>query len=367
MKFASPLKSVYFYLTEGCNLACRHCWIDPPFESEELKHAFLPLEQFRRVLSEAKPLGLEAVKLTGGEPFLHPQITDILREIRDQGLRLIIETNGTLVTDEIASLVAEIEHHFVSISIDSFDPAAHDRIRNVKGAFKNAMSGFDLFIRHGINPQIIASLLPENKDNLKELIQFAEDRGANSFKLNIIQPASRGETLMKQGKVVQIDEVIRIANQLHAEKRTSERMPVFVSIPFAFRPLSLIASGDIGCCGIKSIIGVLATGEYALCGIGMNTPELIFGKIGQDSLETIWNDNQVLKTIQTDIPDKLEGICGDCLMRRICLGSCLAQNYYSTRNLLASFWFCEAAAAKGLFPESRMHPRRRKTPEPAKS
>ena len=56
------------------------------------------------------------------------------------------------------------------------------------------------------------------------------------------------------------------------------------------------------------------------------------------------------------LPEKLEGICGECLMKAKCVGSCIAQNYYSSKNLWAPYWYCEQARKRGLFPETRVTP-----------
>ena len=53
------------------------------------------------------------------------------------------------------------------------------------------------------------------------------------------------------------------------------------------------------------------------------------------------------------MPARLGGVCGDCLLSRACLGACVAQNYYRTRDLYAPFWFCEDAERAGLFPQTR--------------
>ena len=66
------LRTIYFYLTDGCNLRCRHCWIDPMYRNKEDGHSFLPFDLFVSIIKEAKELGLKGVKLTGGEPLLHP-------------------------------------------------------------------------------------------------------------------------------------------------------------------------------------------------------------------------------------------------------------------------------------------------------
>ena len=71
----NPLNQLYFYLTEGCNLACRHCWLAPKLDAAGDRYPTLPVELFETAIREAKPLGLSAVKLTGGEPLLHPRIT----------------------------------------------------------------------------------------------------------------------------------------------------------------------------------------------------------------------------------------------------------------------------------------------------
>ncbi len=77
-----PLRQIYFYLTEGCNLACRHCWLAPKLDPQGNRFATLPVETFETAILEAKPLGLQGVKLTGGEPLLHPHIDQLLEIIQ---------------------------------------------------------------------------------------------------------------------------------------------------------------------------------------------------------------------------------------------------------------------------------------------
>jgi len=90
------LGQIYFYLTEGCNLRCRHCWIAPKYQTEGHSYPSLALDFFQSIVKQAKPLGLARVKLTGGEPLLHPQIHEILECIRTENLPLTLETNGVL-------------------------------------------------------------------------------------------------------------------------------------------------------------------------------------------------------------------------------------------------------------------------------
>jgi SynChlorMet cassette radical SAM/SPASM protein ScmF len=136
-------------------------------------------------------------------------------------------------------------------------------------------------------------------------------------------------------------------------------IPLIFHHPPAFRPLSLMfgeKSSGACACGIQGIIGVLPDGSYALCGIGGYIPELVFGHAARDRLADVWRDNAVLRDIREGCPDKLTGICSECLVRNYCLGFCLAQNYYRSRDLWAPYWFCQEAEAAGLFPASRKRP-----------
>lgn len=118
----------------------------------------------------------------------------------------------------------------------------------------------------------------------------------------------------------------------------------------------MFEKNDRGRCGIFGIIGVLGSGKYALCGIGENISEMIFGDVEKDKLADIWHNNSMLNEIREGLPSKLEGICGDCIMKSMCLGQCIANNYFVNHNLFAPYWFCEEAHKMKLFPESRLVP-----------
>jgi molybdenum cofactor biosynthesis enzyme MoaA len=109
-----PLNQIYFYLTEGCNLRCRHCWVAPKYQSGSNSYPALGLDLFKSIIEQAKPLGLTGVKLSGGEPLLHPEIKEILEYIQTEDLRLIVETNGVLCTAELAKKMAACKEPFVS-------------------------------------------------------------------------------------------------------------------------------------------------------------------------------------------------------------------------------------------------------------
>jgi SynChlorMet cassette radical SAM/SPASM protein ScmF len=352
-----PLNQIYFYLTEGCNLRCRHCWIAPKYQSEENSYPSLDLDLFKSIIEQAKPLGLTGVKLTGGEPLLHPEFKEILEYIRTEDLRLIVETNGVLCTAELAEKMAECKNTFVSVSLDGAKAETHEWVRGVEGCFEDALVGIRNLADAGLKPQIIMSIMRHNKDQIEPIVQLAEGLGAGSVKFNIVQPTARGAKMHESGEALGIEELVDLGRWVENTLSASTTLRLHYDQPPAFRPLGkLFGENGDGCdvCGILSILGVLANGSYALCGIGETVPDFVFGHAATDPLEEIWSKTPILLELRKGLPQRFEGICGACLMKEICLGNCLAQNYYRSKNLWEPFWYCVEAYSRKLFPTSRV-------------
>jgi SynChlorMet cassette radical SAM/SPASM protein ScmF len=355
---AYPLRQIYFYLTSSCNLRCSHCWIGPEYKPRPGTAYALDLDLFVHIIRQAVPLGLSGVKLTGGEPFLHPEIEALLTFIGESDLRLALETNGVLCTPRLAGKIAENKKVFVAVSIDGSDAGTHDRIRGAKGAFEGALNGIRNLAGAGLKPQVIMTVMKDNKDQMTDVVRLAESLGAGSVKFNILQPTFRGKDLHDKGAALPVEEYIRLGRWVEMELSATTRLALFYHQPAAFRPLSRMfrTNGGTGCgsCGIRNIIGVLSDGSYALCGIGEHVKDLVFGHARTDRLGHVWQSNEVLRRLREGLPDKLEGVCGRCLMKHRCLGSCVAQNYYGAKQLWAPYWYCEAAEQEGIFPRSRL-------------
>jgi len=351
-----PLSLIYFYLTKGCNLCCRHCWIDPKYQTEDKKFSELSLDNFKSVIEQAKPLGLNGVKLTGGEPLMHSDIKSILKHIKKENLRLIVETNGTFCTHELVELIKECKNPYVSVSIDGANAETHEWIRGVKGCFNAAIKGIQKLVKAEVKTQIIMTIMKHNKNELQALVNLANSLNVHSVKFNITQPLGRGESMHKSSETLDISELISLGEWIEKNLIPGTDMKIYHSHPIAFRPLGRIFSEDgDGCsrCGIFNILGVISNGSYALCGIGELIPELVFGNVETDILYDIWTENSVLSEIRNGLPGFLGGICKDCLMKNICLGCCIAQNYFISKNLWAPFWYCQLAREEGFFPKTR--------------
>jgi SynChlorMet cassette radical SAM/SPASM protein ScmF len=349
------LNSYYVYLTAGCNLACQHCWLSPKFERNGGTGGHLDYDLFALAIEEGLPLGLSSVKLTGGEPLLHPEFIKMVDLLKEKQLGLTIETNGVLLTMSLARYLKErstLTH--ISISLDGATAETHDSFRGVKGSFDEAVQGIRYLVKVGYRPQVIMSIHDGNVEEIEALVRLAEIVGAGSVKFNLIQPTGRGERMTEQGQALNIQRLIELGKFVESDLQKHTPLPLHYSWPIAFHSLRrLMNDGGNGTCDIFGILGILPSGQMALCGIGVQIPELCFGLLGVDRVAEVWASHPVLLRLRDLIPAKLNGICRNCIFRDRCLGSCVAQNYQTEGYLTAPFWFCHQVYETGLFPLSR--------------
>ncbi len=356
------LKSVYLYFSKYCNLNCRHCWINPDFtgmpDDNGGNKKDIELRYIINALKQAKKLGLRTVKITGGEPFLRKDIIELFKWIKKNQLNMHIETNGTLIGEKEAKAVRDYKVMQVAVSLDGPDEQTHEKLRNVKGSFKNAVNGIRQLRKYnpGLSLQVICSLWNENKSKMKQMIDLCAALRVNSLKINPIMNVSRADIMKSKGELLTIGEILKTNKKMKSymsRPRLKKKLKLCFDIPPAFKTIEELKTEKC-VCGIKSIIGITGDGTISICGIGSVVKELNMGNIKDTKLKQVWENNKILNIIRKDVPLKLEGICGKCMMKNFCLGKCRAEAYWEQKSFLAPFVFCKIARDEGLFPETRV-------------
>ncbi len=356
-----PLRSLYLYMSNSCNLACRHCWITPRFVNGKPDPGdVIDVDALRRAVAEAKTIGLISAKLTGGEPMLHPRFMNIVDMLTAEDLALTMETNGTLLTaDSARYLKEETNVEFVSVSIDGANAETHDRFRGVPGSFAAALKGLEYLRNAGFEgTQVIMSPHLGNIGQIDAVVELATRYGAASVKFTPVISAGRGKTMHVQGEALGFDDHLALAKYVFGKLRQSARIDVIISLPPALSPIRelRLTRGKTNDCGVRNILGILGGGEVALCGIGRSIPELVYGQIGRNSIREIWFSNEKLKDLRQALDDlkNYPGICGRCVFAKHCRTSCVAINYVNDERIVWPGRLCAEAARRGVFPESRL-------------
>ncbi|MCP4686926.1 MAG: radical SAM protein [Desulfobacterales bacterium] len=355
-----PLTSFYLYLSTGCNLACRHCWITPNLvQGAPDPGDCLDPDLLREAVAEARPLGLRRAKLTGGEPTLHPRFLEIVDMLTREGLAMDMETNGTLMDADLARrLKEETNISFISVSLDGARADTHDAFRNREGAFAAALRGLDHLAAAGYeNTQVIMCPHRGNINELEDLIRLAAERGAGSVKFNPVTRGGRGSAMHARGEALDHDETLALTHRVLGELQDRAPIRLVISPPPAMLTVKeLLRTRDGGgSCRVRHIMGILGSGEMALCGIGRNVPELCYGKLGKESPREVWCTHPMLLKLRRDLDDakRYPGVCGDCIHAARCLTHCVAHNYLDGGNLVQPSAACAEAERRGAFPMTR--------------
>ena len=345
-----PLTTIYYYVSAECNLRCRHCWIAPQF-SNQIK-TFLRWDDLRPIFKEAIELGLTDVKLTGGEPLLHPEFASILQGLNSLGLNTLIETNGILLDEPLAELIKKT-NTYVSISLDGSQVSTHENLRGVNGSFDRTVAAAKILQKHDVTFQVIFSLHRGNAEELLQTALLAKQLGAASLKVNPIAVEQRAGKMNRAGELFGAADVIEIFHRFQSVSIPDFR--IIFDLPPAFYPLQAAVLGDAGICGIHNLLGLLANGTASVCGIGEKVEELNFGSVLTRGVRSVWTETPVLNELRARIPGSLGGICSACIHAAYCLGKCAAMNYYDSGSLFAGHSFCQEAYEQGLFPENRLY------------
>lgn len=172
---------VWIELTRKCNLTCPHCYI----EGGLARSNEMPTGEIIRLLREMAVMGVWAVVLTGGEPTLHPDFSELVNYARSLGLLIGIATNGMFLSERLLDSLPR-KGVIISISLDNLHIMDHPQ-----GNFKIATEGILRSQRMGFLTNIMTNTNRKDIDYLHRFIDWAKDHGV-SVRAIPFSPIGRG-------------------------------------------------------------------------------------------------------------------------------------------------------------------------------
>ncbi len=183
---------VYVEVTNTCNLACPMCPISMGIKSFIGRRKLFPwelLEKLRPMLDTA----VRCVMSAGGEPFLHPRFIDMIRFVKKAGAQVIFNTNATLMDENAAKMMVDLQTDTISFSVDAADPTVYSSIRlgadleTVKGNIKRLVN-----IKQKAGSQrpflnLQMTLMRSNFDEMIPVVEAAADWGIRHV---VVEPLS---------------------------------------------------------------------------------------------------------------------------------------------------------------------------------
>ena len=307
-------------LTRMCNLRCPHCYMEAGAKAE----GELTTGECLGLIDEMKALGTEMLILTGGEPLLRKDIYEIAKSASSQGIWVVMGTNGVLVTDEVVERMIECGVQGVAISIDSLEPAKHDRFRGGPNAWEHSVRALDICRANGLQVLVQTTVMDMNYAEIPEMLAFARSKGAWSFNLYFLVQTGRGQQmndLSSERTEAMLSNLVDWQDRYRPMLVRSKCAPQFKQIAYA-RGSGGLESG--GCMAGTQYCRITPQGDVTPCPY----MTVVAGNVRDQSLGEIWRTSPLLQELRD--PTLLKGRCGRCEFKELCGGCrCRAHAAYA--------------------------------------
>ena len=383
---------IFWEVTKGCNLRCIHCRASA---TELSSPSDLSTEKALKIIDQIAAFAHPILVLSGGEPLFRSDIFQLARYATDQGLRVALATNGTLVTKEVARMIVDSGVRRVSISLDGADALTHDTFRGIPGAFDAAVYGLRNLKTLGMSVQINMTIARHNARQLPRVLELAKSLGADALHTFLLVPVGCGVDIAAEQMVApeEYEEMLnwfydrslegeielkatcaphyfRVVRQRRAaERRAAETATLPKLAPAEARHVPGIAASEMmmpgstgidlkpkgsqsrgpaahpgghpsglntmtkGCLAGTGVCFISHEGEVYPCGY---LPACA-GELRNQTFAEIWKNSEVFKQLRDT--GNLKGKCGCCEFRNICMG-CRARAFAATGDYLDEEPFC---------------------------
>lgn len=315
-------------ITRRCNLLCEHCRAS----AEECAYpGELTLDECKAVMDDIASITDPILILTGGEPLMRNDIWEIIDYAHQLGLHPVIGTNGTLITDEIATKIAEHGIPRVSISLDFPTAEAQDAFRGKVGAFDEAVAGIEALNNHGVGVQVNTTITKMNVDVIDQVHELANSLGAVAFHPFLLVPTGRGEDLIDVELTP--EEYEEVLTWAYHKQQCSPMHFKPTDSPQYYRIIRQQAAKEgqevttetygmealtRGCLGGITFCFISHVGDVQPCGYF----DMQLGNVKEKPFSEIWTTSPVFDDLRHY--DRLKGKCGACEYKGVC-GGCRAR------------------------------------------
>lgn len=291
-----PVKDLRISVTDRCNFRCSYCMPLDKYEWIDRKE-ILSFEEIARLAKLFVQLGVDKIRLTGGEPLVRRNLERLIAELSPiPGLKdLCLTTNGSLLAEKVADLKAAGLKR-VNISIDCLDPEKFNRITK-RGDLTKVLEGLFAAKQEGLSPIKINSVVERgvNDGDIVELVEFGRDNG---FAIRFIEYMDVGNSNnWTSEKLVPKKEILQKINSRYPLREVGRADGSAPSVDYEFvdgrGDVGVIASVTEPFCSSCTRVRLTADGKLVTC---------LFSQVGHD-LKTLLRkgagDEEILGTVRS--------------------------------------------------------------------
>lgn len=339
---------VVWDFTHKCNLSCKHCYSNSGITNK----IELNTDEALNAVDQLADFGVVALAFSGGEPLSRKDFFEVASHATKRGLYVSVATNGTLLTKKNVQKLKKAKINYVEVSIDGATAKTHDSFRGVKNAFNKAVTGLKNCVEADLCACIATTATKSNIDEIPEILDLAEEIGAERFTYFNFVPTGRGkqhcdqdispeerENLMlylldKMSKGYKVTilttapQLARVALQCQGPgSEATMSMAHMQTVKVSKKAVPL--ADFIGGCGAGRLYCSLSPqGDVHPC---VFLP-INVGNLKNKKFADIWLNSKLFNALRNR--DNLKGACGKCEYKYIC-GGCRARANAYKKDIMA--------------------------------
>jgi len=324
------IHSAQIEITNRCNEHCLHCYIPQKLRNDILDFDFIVF-----ILDQLRELGTLTITISGGEPLLHPKITEILLAARERDFSINLLTNLTLLTQKLVETLKEVHPNLVQISLYSTEPEEHDHITKHRGSFEKTIQAIERLIEANIPIEISCPTMKSNFKSYKKVLQYAQKlncKAKTDFTM-IARYDFSTDNLDERLDLAQTEEVIKDAMQYDKEYQE------IISLPIEEKNTEELAKEAI--CGVgRGGLYIAASGIAYPCS---GWQGMVLGNVKEHPIKDIWEHSPKILELRSITNGSIPK-CLQCKDRQFC-ALCLCCNFNESGGdyLKVNPHFCKVA------------------------
>lgn len=177
---------LYFDLevTARCNNDCRHCYINLPAGDRTAREGELTVKEIEDIAGQATNLGALWCLITGGEPLLRPDFSELYLALKRRGLLVSIFTNAVLVNEEHVALFKKYPPRDIEVTVYGATRETYEAVTRKPGAFDKFMNGLNLLLDSGVRVRLKAMAIQSNLHEQAAIAEFCRARTKDFFRFD---------------------------------------------------------------------------------------------------------------------------------------------------------------------------------------
>lgn len=340
----------HWCVTFNCNLACKHCSLYSGPHVDRSNE--LTAEQASRLITQMAEVGVNACRITGGEPLVRKDIYEIFRMLHVNEIPFTLETNGVLLTQKNVSQLRRTVDSIlaVAVSLDGARKKTHEWLRG-KNTFTVTLESIERLVDSEIPTGISFTVHRGNLSEIDDICELSEKLGIQNLRFEFMNRIGRAESidsyvLSPTERHDVVKDIVRLASNEGEVTITLAVPPALVSIKGMSENRIYVGVG----CNFP-VMGILPNGDLSVCCLAYDKKELIVGNIKEGSLREVWLENDRLEKFCKMVdPLLLEGVCAKCIFKSNCKGGCRLVAYDRYGRFNAPLPICQTLYELKEFP-----------------